>query len=198
MKITTSTPRALSGALIALIMAAGMLLAACTPGTDTSGGIPTAGPPSSSQPPSGAPGSESPGTEAPDSEAPESPKESQSPDAYAYAACMRDHGIDMADPDPQTGLPTVGDGVDPESAAFKEAHQACGDLLPGGIRGQSDDTGIDSYLEFAKCMRENGMPDFPDPQPGSGQGMFPGTDRNDPAFGKASEACQHILAGNDQ
>ncbi|GAB3743211.1 hypothetical protein [Microlunatus parietis] len=179
--------RALSGALLALTLGVAALTG-CAPGTDSGGGIPSAGPgsgtPSSS---AGAPTSSAPGTSAP-----------PTPDAYAYAACMREHGIDMADPDPKTGLPTVGDSVDPESAAFKEAHEACGDLLPGGIRGQGDDTELDAYLAFAQCMRKNGMPDFPDPQPGSGEGMFPGIDRNDPAFGKASEACQHLLAGSDQ
>ncbi len=203
MKITTISGRALSGALLALILTAGVLLTACTPSSDSSGGIPSAGPASSAgpgpdSPSSGSPGSESSEPEPSDSGAAEAPSEAPTPDAYAYAACMRDHGIDMSDPDPQTGLPTVGDSVDPDSAAFKEAHKACGELLPGGIRGQGDDTELDSYLEFAKCMRKNGMPDFPDPQPGSGQGMFPGADRNDPAFGKATKACQHILAGSDQ
>lgn len=190
--------RAVSGALLALTLGVAVLAGGCTPSTSGSGGIPSAGPtsgaagPSSSEP--GAPSSSAPGSNDPGSGTTAPP----SPDAYAYAACMRDHGIDMADPDPKTGLPTVGDSVDPESAAFKEAHEACGDLLPGGIRGQGDDTELDTYLEFAQCMRKNGMPDFPDPQPGSGEGMFPGIDRNDPAFGKASEACQHILAGSDQ
>jgi len=180
MKITTISGRAVSGALLVLILTAAVLLTACTPSSNSGGGIPSAGPTGSSAP------------------EPDAPSAAPTPDAYAYAACMRDHGIDMSDPDPQTGLPTLGDSVDPESAAFEKAHEACGDLLPGGIRGQGDDTELDSYLEFATCMRKNGMPDFPDPQPGSGEGMFPGADRNDPAFGKAAEACQHILSGNDQ
>ncbi|MFC7620195.1 hypothetical protein [Microlunatus sp. GCM10028923] len=196
MKIITSGARATSGALLALTLGVAALVGGCTAGTGDAGGIPSAGPVSSAPGPSspGAPESSAPGSKEPGSGTSAPP----TPDAYAYAACMREHGIDMADPDPKTGLPTVGDSVDPESAAFKEAHEACGDLLPGGIRGQGDDTELDAYLEFAQCMRKNGMPDFPDPQPGSGEGMFPGIDRNDPAFGKASEACQHLLAGSDQ
>jgi hypothetical protein len=42
------------------------------------------------------------------------------------------------------------------------------------------------------------MPDFPDPQPGSGEGLFPGIDRADPAFQQGLETCGDILSGADQ
>lgn len=130
----------------------------------------------------------------PDPTAPNQP--GPTPDAQAYAQCMRDHGVDMADPDPETGLPQLGDGVDPDHPAVQEAAKACQDLMPAGAREQDD--GQDTYLKFAECMRENGLPDFPDPQPGSKGGVFgdSGVDRNDPAFQRAAEACQHLLAGN--
>lgn len=188
MKIATLRSTALAGALIVFAIFATALFTACSPTADN--GIPSASSPTKASP-SGSPGSADPG------ESPE-PSESQTPDAYAYAACMREHGIDMSDPDPKTGLPTIDDSVDPQSAKFLEAQEACGHLLPGGIRGEQEPTDQSVYLEFAQCMRENGMPDFPDPQPGSGEGMFPGADRNDPAFAKAAEKCQHILAGEDQ
>lgn len=184
MKIPRLGARALTGALLALTLGV-TALAGCT-------GAPQGGIPSAAAPPSAGPST--PGSSSPES-APQTPA---SPDAYAYASCMRDHGIEMGDPDPKTGLPTVGDSVDPQSAAFKDAHDACGHLLPGGFRGEPKETDADAYLEFAQCMRENGMPDFPDPQPGSGQGMFPGVDRNDPAFAEAAKACQDILSGADQ
>ncbi len=183
--------RMITGALLAVVLGIAALSAGCT--ATPAGGIPSAAPP-----PAGSttpPGPATPGSSTPGSASPETPG---APDAYAYAGCMRDHGIEMSDPDPKTGLPTVGDSVDPESAAFKAAHEACGHLLPGGIRGEPEDTDPDAYLKFAQCMRKNGMPDFPDPQPGSGQGMFPGVDRNDPAFAEATKACQDILAGADQ
>lgn len=143
----------------------------------------------------------SPDTSIPDGDVPSSPAQPSAapvPDAQAYAECMREHEIDMSDPDPSTGLPTLGDSVDPGSAAFQTAQDACGDLLPGGIRGEEDDTDTAAYLEFAECMRENGMPDFPDPQPGSGEGLFPGIDRTDPAFAQATAACGDILTGAGQ
>lgn len=54
----------------------------------------------------------------------------------------------------------------------------------------------DAQLEFAECMRENGMPDFPDPDSGGGPVMVgPGNeiDPNDPAFQDANQACASKL-----
>ena len=62
----------------------------------------------------------------------------------AFAKCMRDHGIDMPDPQFGSGGNTVtiggpddgsGDGpkLDPESKAFQDAQTACGSLLPGKL-----------------------------------------------------------------
>ncbi|GAB3941240.1 hypothetical protein GCM10029976_060220 [Kribbella albertanoniae] len=89
-------------------------------------------------------------------------------------------------------------GIDPalvNSPAFKTALAACKDLIPGGVRGSEAPADQTKYLEFAKCMRSNGLPDFPDPKPGSKDGMFGGgaVDRNNPAFKKAAEACSHVL-----
>jgi hypothetical protein len=108
---------------------------------------------------------------------------------------MRDHGIDMADPDPSTGVPQLGEGVDPADPAVKEALSACQGLLPAGGRGDPSDADLDVYVAFAQCMRDNGLPDFPDPQPGSPGGLFAGAgvDRDDPAFQQAAQHCQGIL-----
>ncbi|MDT3445345.1 hypothetical protein [Pseudofrankia sp. BMG5.37] len=119
---------------------------------------------------------------------------SATPAAQTYAECMRDHGVDMADPDPSTGVPQLGEGVDPADPAVKQASSACQDLLPAG-RGEPGAADLDVYVAFAQCMRDNGLPDFPDPQPGSSGGLFAGStvDRDDPAFQQASQHCQGIL-----
>jgi hypothetical protein len=55
-----------------------------------------------------------------------------------FARCMREHGIDM--PDPQSGGMIVneegGDGskIDPNDPDFQAAQEACGGLLPGKIQ----------------------------------------------------------------
>jgi hypothetical protein len=58
-----------------------------------------------------------------------------------YAQCMREHGIDMADPDPNGGGglkiskgPNNGsDRLNPDDPTFQAAHDACKDKLPGKV-----------------------------------------------------------------
>lgn len=51
-----------------------------------------------------------------------------------FAKCMREHGVDMADPDFSGGgglfrMGGPGSGIDPESPAFQKARQACESIL---------------------------------------------------------------------
>jgi hypothetical protein len=54
-------------------------------------------------------------------------------------------------------------------------------------------------LAFSKCMRANGVSDFPDPAPGGGPGFnIPaGIDQYAPAFHAAQETCQKLIVGGD-
>jgi hypothetical protein len=58
-----------------------------------------------------------------------------------FARCMREHGIDMPDPQPGGGMifnEEEGDGgpkIDPDDEDFQAAQEACGELLPGKIKG---------------------------------------------------------------
>ncbi|WP_433611294.1 hypothetical protein ACQP2P_43860 [Dactylosporangium sp. CA-139114] len=46
--------------------------------------------------------------------------------ARAFAKCMREHGVDMPDPDPDTGVSAIlNSGVDFNSPTFKAAADAC-------------------------------------------------------------------------
>ncbi|MGP4104709.1 hypothetical protein [Nonomuraea sp. KM90] len=67
------------------------------------------------------------------------------------------------------------------------AGAACGgDQEPGGTEGSMAPQG--DAVAFAKCMRENGVPSFPDPGTG---GAFVKKDKsNTPEFKKAEEACK--------
>ena len=53
--------------------------------------------------------------------------EDQLESLLAYTGCMRDHGVDMPDPDPDNGVvaPKGGGEVDQETEEFKTAHPAC-------------------------------------------------------------------------
>ena len=91
--------------------------------------------------------------------------------AVAFAECMRGNGV-SAFPDPDaSGELTIdgianGSSVDTNSAAVKQAINACKDLEPPGFTGTKvTPQQRTARLEFAQCVRQNGVPDFPDPTP---------------------------------
>ena len=90
--------------------------------------------------------------------------------AVTFSACMRDNGVkDFPDPD-ASGELTIdgvlnGSSLDPNTATWKDAIRACRDLQPSGFTGDRDVSAKErnTRLEFAQCIRDNGVPDFPDP-----------------------------------
>ena len=127
--------------------------------------------------------------------------------ALAWAKCMREHGIDVPDPEvDENGRVRVmiqgrraAEGV--RDDAFEKAREECGtpfgDAGPAAaLRGGAQEM-QETMLEFAACMREHGV-DMPDPDFSGGGGAcgFGGADGVDPqssTFQKAQEACQEIL-----
>jgi len=116
--------------------------------------------------------------------------------ALAYSECMRENGIaDFPDPE-RNGENGVGlslpQGLDPEDEDFKAAEEACEDLMPGPDEGETIDPEIyEALLDYSECMRENGIENFPDPEPGGGM-MFNddmGFDPQSEEFQAADEAC---------
>jgi hypothetical protein len=96
---------------------------------------------------------------------PPSPREQ----GVAFAECMRDNGVgDFPDPDASGSLSidgvVNGSSLDPDSAAFQNALVACKDLEPPGFMGfERTHEQQAGAIEFARCVRDNGVPDFPDP-----------------------------------
>jgi hypothetical protein len=91
--------------------------------------------------------------------------------AVKFAECMRANGVG-AFPDPDaSGALTIdavanGSSVDTSGAAFTQAVSACKDLEPPGFTGyKRSPEQQKAALEFARCIRDNGVPDFPDPTP---------------------------------
>ena len=89
--------------------------------------------------------------------------------AVRFAECMRANGV-SAFPDPNaSGELTIdavanGSSLDTGSAAFKQAMSACKDLEPPGFTGTKvTPQQRGARLEFAQCIRDNGVRDFPDP-----------------------------------
>lgn len=94
--------------------------------------------------------------------------------AFRYSSCMRDHGLSSF-PDPtmtdhdgqQVAYLTATIPVDP-SPAFKSAQNACRGILPPPINASptqlaQQQAREEHVLAFAKCLRNHGIPDFPDP-----------------------------------
>ena len=89
--------------------------------------------------------------------------------AMKFSECMRENGVsDFPDPD-ASGAFTIeaianGSSVDTSSGAFTRAVTACEDLEPPGFYGETrSPEQQEAALEFARCIRDNGVKDFPDP-----------------------------------
>jgi hypothetical protein len=89
--------------------------------------------------------------------------------AVRFAECMRSNGVSEF-PDPgASGKFTIdavanGSSLDPSTPAFKQAISACKDLEPAGFTGGKRSAVQQSAaLTFARCIRANGVKDFPDP-----------------------------------
>ena len=90
--------------------------------------------------------------------------------ATKFAECMRDNGVsEFPDPD-ASGELTIdgvlnGSSLDSSTPAWREAIRECKDLQPPGFTGDHDvsDEEQDARLEFAQCIRDHGVEDFPDP-----------------------------------
>jgi hypothetical protein len=91
--------------------------------------------------------------------------------AVAYSHCMRSHGVPNY-PDPNSGN-TMSDGLPKvssqllgvSSSQFQAAQTSCRHLLPNGgqaIQSASQQL-LSDGLKFARCMRSDGVPNWPDP-----------------------------------
>ncbi|WP_250035787.1 hypothetical protein [Paractinoplanes maris] len=117
--------------------------------------------------------------------------------ALEFARCMREQGMTWF-PDPDTSGRTVvkmPPGLDP--ANFDAAKEACKEFAPdGGDAGQADPEMVELARKMAKCMRENGVPNFPDPQPNGSMHLDRdklGTGPGDPTFDKAEQKCSQFM-----
>lgn len=121
-----------------------------------------------------------------------------------FTGCMREQGVDMPDPEPDEAgnlqLQFPHGAGSSEVAAFREAADACGEFLEGatqGFHGGDVSETQDAILAFARCMREEGIEDLPDPDFAAGGGpgsFFSGIDFDDPEIQAAADACQEELS----
>ena len=79
-----------------------------------------------------------------------------------FAACVRSNGVgDFPDPNAKGEFEY---GVSVTPAVFNKAVRACKDLQPpGSLSSKRTPEQQSAGLQFARCVRENGVKDFPDP-----------------------------------
>jgi hypothetical protein len=127
---------------------------------------------------------------------------SASPGLVAFARCMRAHGVTDY---PDSGAPASvapGSDLNPSNPAYQSARQACEYLHPHANQSQAASSqNLAAALSFAKCMRQHGITNYPDPGPHSGpnggEGVnLSGIDINSPQFKAAQQACQQYQVPN--
>ena len=116
----------------------------------------------------------------------------------AYSQCIRSHGVSnwpdpVSTPNGSYGYRT--DGVNPKSAAFQEAQQACKALTPewwSSAGPQLTAAQQQAWLNWAKCIRAHGVPNFSDPTfPGGGAVQISGAgSSSSPQLQSAMAACK--------
>ncbi len=116
--------------------------------------------------------------------------------ALKYSLCMRSHGItNFPDPNNGGGI-QIGStsGINPQSPQFQTAQKSCDKYFPAPDLSRAQIAQEQARaLEFARCMRANGVPNFPDPQ-FAGNGVeverpVPGVDPKSPTFQVATAKC---------
>jgi len=132
---------------------------------------------------------------------------SDSQQRLAFAQCMRAHGIpDYPDPSSVSG-PIDSSQLGVSDTVYESARTTCYQLHPqpqntAGLTTAQEQQVLGQLLNFAKCMRSHGVPNFPDPNPAStiwgpgGGKLFtlPSSINPDsPQFTSAQNACKSLM-----
>ncbi|WP_445152694.1 hypothetical protein [Baekduia sp. Peel2402] len=82
--------------------------------------------------------------------------------AVKFAECIRAHGVrDFPDPNAKNDFEY---GVSVSATVWQRATTACKDLQPPGtLSSKRSSKQQSASLQFAQCIRDNGVKDFPDP-----------------------------------
>ena len=130
--------------------------------------------------------------------------------ALKWAQCMRQHGVDVTDPDSKGGVTIQASGTasgpgakgSPDQGPPSEvqaAMNACKQYQPNGGQASRppNQQQLDAAIKFAQCMRDHGIP-MQDPQVQNGGVAIvgnpdTGVDPSSDQFKQAHQACQHYL-----
>ena len=104
----------------------------------------------------------------------------------AYARCLREHGVVVADPGPGQSVKIEGD----KTPTLRAALDACRTLAPATEADNKLDPA--QLLAYSVCIRSNGFPEFPDPS-AEGELLIPKSMVGAPAFEAAEQVCAREL-----
>lgn len=130
------------------------------------------------------------------------PRSTLSPqeNALKFAACMREHGIQMEDPEfdaeGHVSIKIGSPGQGPvDDSKMQAAQKACEQYSPFGEDngGQPDPNAEENARKMAQCMRDHGVENFPDPD--GGRITIDGSISQDPDFEKAQQECAKLMPG---
>jgi hypothetical protein len=118
-------------------------------------------------------------------------------DGVAFARCIRRHGVNMPDPDPEIQW-----GQLEQAPGWEAAWEACRQLLPPGPTTPPPSAQeMRQLLAYARCMRAHHV-EISDPDPAHGDMTLSGYSRaqqqTDPVFKAAHAACKDKLPGGAQ
>jgi hypothetical protein len=122
----------------------------------------------------------------------------------AFSACMRKNGVPkFPDPEAVEGGMRLSfgseNGIDPNAPQFKRARRACQKVLPNGGKSSTQEQArhLREALAFARCIRDHGVPTFPDPKASGDGGIeWEGGDiMASPQFEAADQACRKLVPG---
>jgi hypothetical protein len=128
-----------------------------------------------------------------------SPAADEGDRALQFQRCMHDHGIDIETGPDKTVQVQASPG---DKRRAIDATEACQIYLPGGgekLKLSPED--IEKVRQFSQCIRDHGFPDFPDPDPETGQMRSAdmralGNVKSNPQFERAIQACENLQPGN--
>jgi hypothetical protein len=122
--------------------------------------------------------------------------------ALKYSQCMRENGVPKF-PDPSENgaididLATLGVSKDAVDAAAEK----CKQFAPGGGTPRKPDAQkLELMRQYSKCMRDNGVANFPDPDENGGISLDYGKlgiDPTGPTMTAAEKVCAKILGGGE-
>ncbi|MFG1608376.1 hypothetical protein [Actinoplanes sp. NPDC049265] len=112
-----------------------------------------------------------------------------------FAKCMREAGVDMPDPDADGAVvvPPAPKGADEEQAKMQAASEKCSPLLPNGGKPEKPTAEELARMKaLAQCLRKNGLPNWPDPDPNIGEVPLKETGYTAEEANKALENCESL------